>query len=202
MNLVIYLRKTDILARLGSDEFGLLLPMPIRASTTDCQYAAGRIYTALWGRQNVFYQCQYRLSGARCRHSKASVLSAAYAACMPPKQRAARACTNDDSELAQQRGEMQWVSRITKALENHFRLYSQRIVLANREKVNIVSFCAWRMKPAKSSPMAFIPAAERYQLMHLIDRWVISTLLPIWAVPGNGSRCRIAQSLCRQPLWR
>jgi len=24
--------------------------------------------------------------------------------------------------------------------------------------------------------MAFIPAAERYQLMHLIDRWVISTL--------------------------
>jgi len=28
--------------------------------------------------------------------------------------------------------------------------------------------------------MAFIPAAERYQLMHLIDRWVISTLLPIW----------------------
>jgi len=34
----------------------------------------------------------------------------------------------DDSELAQQRGEMQWVSRITKALEDHFRLYSQRIV--------------------------------------------------------------------------
>jgi len=34
----------------------------------------------------------------------------------------------DDSELAQQRGK-QWVSRITKALEeNHFRLYSQRIV--------------------------------------------------------------------------
>jgi len=29
--------------------------------------------------------------------------------------------------------------------------------------------------------MAFIPAAERYQLMHLIDRWVISTLLPIWS---------------------
>lgn len=25
-------------------------------------------------------------------------------------------------------------------------------------------------------PMAFIPAAERYNLMHLIDRWVISTL--------------------------
>ena len=26
------------------------------------------------------------------------------------------------------------------------------------------------------SPMAFIPTAERYNLMHLIDRWVISTL--------------------------
>jgi len=40
--ILIYLRKTDILARLGSDEFGLLLyQCPLEASTTDCQYAAG-----------------------------------------------------------------------------------------------------------------------------------------------------------------
>jgi len=38
--------------------------------------------------------------------------------------------------------------------------------------------------------MAFIPAAERYQLMHLIDRWVISTLLPIW---GSNTRIGTAQ---------
>jgi len=89
-----------------------------------------------------------------------------------------------DNELAQQRGEMQWVSRITKALEeNHFRLYSQRIVpIAQTERKSEHCEVLLRLeeKPAKSSPMAFIPAAERYQLMHLIDRWVISTLLPIW----------------------
>jgi len=38
-------------------------------------------------------------------------------------------------ELAQQRGEMQWVSRITKALEeNHFRLYSRIVPIAQTER--------------------------------------------------------------------
>jgi len=66
---------------------------------------------------------------------------------MPPKAEIACIYTSDDgSELVQQRGEMQWVSRITKALEESLpRLYSQRVcqLLKPRRKVNIVkSFCA------------------------------------------------------------
>jgi len=62
------------------------------------------------------------------------------------------------------------------------------------------SFCAWRMKPAKSSPMAFIPAAERYQLMHLIDRWVISRFCPFGAaIPGNLALLRDAECPVSMP---
>ena len=52
-----------------------------------------------------------------------------------------------------------------------------------------------------SPPMAFIPAAERYNLMHLIDRWVVRNSLRqfadyrapgIWQISINLS----AQSLC------
>jgi EAL domain-containing protein (putative c-di-GMP-specific phosphodiesterase class I) len=87
----------------------------------------------------------------------------------------------DDRELAQQRGEMQWVSRIPKALEeNRFRLYYQKIVPIARTDTKSEHWeVLLRLEDETGnimSPMAFIPAAERYNLMHLIDRWVISTL--------------------------
>jgi len=141
--------------------------------------------------------------------SLASVLSAAYAACYPPKTKGGIACmcTNDDSELAQQRGEMQWVSRITKALEENSACIPNGLcqLLKPRGRVIVRVLLRLEEETGKIVSMAFIPAAERYQLMHLIDRWVISTLLPIWGSNtriGTAPRCRMAQSLCCQPLWR
>jgi len=54
-----------------------------------------------------------------------------YLPAMPPKQKAeSRACIPTmTANWCNSVAEMQWVSRITKALEeNHFRLYSRRIV--------------------------------------------------------------------------
>jgi len=70
---VLILRKTDILARLGSDEFGLLLyqcPLEPAQQLPICCGANLSIPLCV-GRQNVFYQCQYRLSGARMQTLKA-----------------------------------------------------------------------------------------------------------------------------------
>lgn len=117
--------------------------------------------------------------------SLASVLSAADAACYAAKNKGrnrVHVYQIDDRELTQQRGEMQWVSRITKALEEHrFRLYYQRIVpITQTETSNSEHWeVLLRLEDETGSiisPMAFIPAAERYNIMHLIDRWVISTL--------------------------
>ncbi len=71
--------------------------------------------------------------------------------------------------------------QINQALEeNRFRLYSQPIVdLFNSPITGTHCEILLRLQLATGqlvSPMAFIPAAERYNLMHAIDRWVIRTL--------------------------
>jgi PAS domain S-box-containing protein len=187
-SVLIYLRKTDILARLGSDEFGLLLyQCPLEPAQQIANMLRERIYEFrfVWEDNTFSISVSIGLVVLNAdTQNLASVLSAAYAACYAAKNKGrnrVHVYQLDDSELAQQRGEMQWVSRITKALqENHFRLYSQRIVpIAQTERKSEHCEVLLRLEEETGkivSPMAFIPAAERYQLMHLIDRWVISTL--------------------------
>jgi EAL domain-containing protein (putative c-di-GMP-specific phosphodiesterase class I) len=76
---------------------------------------------------------------------------------------------------------MQWVARLTQALEeNRFRLYYQSIV-PSRQTSSLATHYEILLRLIDEqgnlvSPMAFIPAAERYNLMPAIDRWVIRTL--------------------------
>jgi EAL domain-containing protein (putative c-di-GMP-specific phosphodiesterase class I) len=83
---------------------------------------------------------------------------------------------HDDLELSLRKGQMNWVTRITDALQaDRLELYCQRIqpLQAGRpERCEILV----RMRDLDGElvpPMAFIPAAERYNLMQEIDRWVI-----------------------------
>ena len=87
----------------------------------------------------------------------------------------------DDIELARQHGEMQWVTRINQALEeNRFRLYYQSIVPVTQTKLleehHEVLLRLIDETGNLVSPSAFLPAAERYNLMQTIDRWVINTV--------------------------
>jgi EAL domain-containing protein (putative c-di-GMP-specific phosphodiesterase class I) len=77
---------------------------------------------------------------------------------------------------------MEWVGRLQRALdENRFLLYAQDIVAVNglTEKGTHCELLV-RMIDEHGElvpPMAFIPAAERYNVMPAIDRWVIRTAL-------------------------
>jgi EAL domain-containing protein (putative c-di-GMP-specific phosphodiesterase class I) len=80
---------------------------------------------------------------------------------------------------------MQWVSRITRAFEeNRFRLYCQRIAGirpdgADEEHYEVLV----RMVDEGGElvpPMSFIPAAERYSLMHAIDQCVMTLAFSRW----------------------
>ena len=86
----------------------------------------------------------------------------------------------EDSELSMRQGEMEWIGRLQKALaEDRFVLYAQDIVgvdPARRHGTHCEILI--RMLDERGElvpPMAFIPAAERYNLMPAIDRWVIRT---------------------------
>ena len=79
------------------------------------------------------------------------------------------------------RGEKQWISRITQALkEDRFCLYCQKIISLQESEPQEHYEILLRLLDEEDNlvpPMAFIPAAEHYNLMPAIDRWVIATFL-------------------------
>lgn len=85
-----------------------------------------------------------------------------------------------DQDLVRRNGDMQWVSKIIKALEeNRFRLYCQAITPIKNKYSGYHYEILLRLQGENGvlvAPMAFIPAAERYNLMPQIDRWVVSSL--------------------------
>jgi diguanylate cyclase (GGDEF)-like protein/PAS domain S-box-containing protein len=181
-------RKTDTLARLGGDEFGVLLqqcPLPQAIRIANEMRECVQDFRFVWEEQNFKIGVSIGLMMIDAQSKSLSdVLSSADAACYSAKHKGrnrVHVFRIDDQDLLQQRGEMQWATRISQALEeDRFCLYFQTIAaieptLQNSEHYEVL--LRLRDETGKLvSPMAFIPAAERYGLMHLIDRWVIRTL--------------------------
>jgi len=76
---------------------------------------------------------------------------------------------------------MQWVTRLQHALrDDRFRIYCQAIQPIREESEDYHFEILLRLideEGAMVSPMTFIPAAERYQLMPVVDRWVVKNTL-------------------------
>jgi diguanylate cyclase (GGDEF)-like protein/PAS domain S-box-containing protein len=183
------LRKTDTLARLGGDEFGILLySCPLEQATQIASVLRQQIndYRFVWQDKTFSVGVSIGLVEINATTpSVASVLSAADAACYVAKNKGRNRIhvyQLDDTELAIQQGEMQWVTRLPQALEdNRFRLFYQPIASVTSANGRSPHHCEILLRLEDEtgklvSPMAFIPAAERYHLMHRIDRWVIQTL--------------------------
>mgnify|MGYP002062825889 CR=1 FL=1 len=121
----------------------------------------------------------------------------------------------DDKEIARHHGQMQWMQRIQRAIEeDEFVLYSQTIRHSapdSRDDEHLELLL--RMVENKGTenertipPSAFLPAAERYHLMPSIDRWVLDKALHtlddgrvvesvLMRYPARGSR-RERTTLC------
>ncbi|PPS43939.1 EAL domain-containing protein [Chroococcidiopsis sp. TS-821] len=181
------LRKTDVLARLGGDEFGIIFyecSLEEATQITEALRQQLNEFPFIWKEKVFSVSASIGVVAINAdTPDLASVLSAADAACYAAKNKGRNRVNvyqPNDREIAQQRGEMQWVSQIPKALEeNRFCLFYQEIaplIGGNHQQHYEILL---RLKDENGQivpPMAFIPAAERYNLMHLIDRWVISTL--------------------------
>jgi diguanylate cyclase (GGDEF)-like protein len=181
------LRKDDLVARLGGDEFGVLL---IDCDVEQACEVAEKLRETVAGFR-FFWESRIFTVGASIgvvpingdSIPLATVLSAADAACYAAKdagRNQVQVYRPENEELRQRRTEMGWVNRITRALdEGRFRLRYQPIVaLSSCERKTdhfemLVSMVD--ENGAIVGPDAFIPAAERYNLMPSIDRWVIDS---------------------------
>ncbi len=184
-------RTSDLLARLGGDEFGIILhqcPLEAAQQIGNNIQETIRDFPFIWQDKTFAIRASIGLVAITSDSGDLnSVLSAADSACYAAKDSGrdrVHVYQADDRELAQQRGERQWVTRILKALdENRLCLYHQAIVPILDPALPIPpaighSEILLRMISETGEivpPMAFIPAAERYGLMPALDRWVIRT---------------------------
>jgi len=180
--------ENDIVARLGGDEFGILFvgnTMHEAYEKAEAILSAIKKYRFSW-KQKIFVvgASMGLVPITRSCCSIIDVISAADTACYEAKEEGRNRihiASKNDEKLQAKRGEMQWLSRLTKALEDEeFILYIQPIVPLLHKEDTIKHYeVLIRMKDKDSNiilPMAFIPAAERYGLMQKIDRWVIRNL--------------------------
>lgn len=201
------IRQSDVLARLGGDEFGALLYqccLEQAIGVAEVMRSAIQEFRFVW-QDNIFsIGVSIGLVEINANsESRASLLSYADAACYAAKNKGRNRVhifQSDDEELLQQRGEMQWVSWITKALaENRFCLYSQIIAAIAPTATQETHYeILLRLRDEEGNlvaPMAFIPAAERYNLMPTIDRWVIETLFKSWSLAEHDGKTIYAINL-------
>ncbi len=180
-------RGSDILARLGGDEFGVLLE---NCSLTHAEEVAGRMlqlveeFRFTW--QDKIFSIGVSIGLVMLDspdQTHTEIMRAADMACYAAKDHGRgriHVYRPDDAELVQRRGEMEWVSHISNALQNNqFVLHQQRILALDGSSGGPSCEFLLRMKGSDGKlimPGAFLSAAERYGLMPKLDRWVVSNV--------------------------
>ena len=182
------LRQGDTLARLGGDEFGILFPYCEQDKALELAEDIRKTienFRFSWESNNFSIGVSIGVVPiSHSTESKQIALSAADAACYMAKDSGRNRIHlyhDEDTDLAQHYGEMRWVTRINEALENNeFNLYYQPVVpISNIDQTQVFIEILLRINNNGDMvpPGAFIPAAERYNLMPAIDRWVIRNTL-------------------------
>lgn len=180
-------RESDMLARLGGDEFGLIL--------THCDAAAAQlvgdaIHHTLDAFKFRWNDRQFR-AGASIglvefrpgQYTSIELLSAADLACYAAKnagRRRTHIYVAEDAHTRRQRSEMDWAARIVETVEqDKLVLCGQKISPLQRNATSdpLHFEVLVRLQDHDGTlvlPDVFLPAAERYDLMSVVDRWVIA----------------------------
>lgn len=210
-------RTTDVLSRIGGDEFAVLLagcdtPAAARIAET-LRRTVAEFRFPIQERNFALGISIGMVSIDSHWQNVEEIISAADSACLMAKEagrdRVVVYRPGGQEEL-RRRTEIEWAARIRQSLEeNRFRLYTQPIMPLTAAAGNEWS-CEVLVRMLDHDgkvvpPMAFIPAAERYDVMTHIDRWVVTALIDYWhnepAVINALDKCNVnlsGQSLANE----
>jgi diguanylate cyclase (GGDEF)-like protein/PAS domain S-box-containing protein len=199
-------RASDTIARLGGDEFGVLLEgCTVEQSTRIAEGVrqAIRDYRFIWGATTLSVGASVGVVQITAEtESVANVMSAADIACYAAKDEGRnRVHLYESDGISHPRHrEMHWVARVTRAAEeNRLELFFQPIRPIARAGATAFHELTVRLRDDDGrlvAPGEFIPAAERYNVMSVIDRWVVQRAierlkewdeLPLLAVNLSGT---------------
>lgn len=181
-------RKSDVIARLGGDEFGLILPF---CSLEKAQKVMQSIirevveYRFVWDEKvfSIGVSIGVAQFGSEA-DTLAAQMSAVDTACYLAKQAGGNQVhfyKKDDAEVLAHQGAMDWVAGINKGLsENRFVLYIQPIQCVNsKDKTKHYEVLIRYLDDSGMviPPGAFLPAAERYNLIERIDLFVVRSII-------------------------
>jgi diguanylate cyclase (GGDEF)-like protein/PAS domain S-box-containing protein len=194
------LRESDLVARLGGDEFGILMMKCTLVSATrvieDLMVALRALRFTSGGR---VFEVNASIGVAPVRpgsDSATHIMSEAELACHAAKEHGGKRYhiyQSNDADLQRRQSEMQWVSRISEAIDtDSLVLYCQEIrTLAGPQTGGLHMEVLVRMRDADGgivTPDRFLPAAERYSLINSVDRWVVSHTLAWYAGYAESGR--------------
>lgn len=182
-----FLRKTDICARIGGDEYGIILfdaRLKHGLAIIEKIHEHIKSYRFIWAGKVYSIGASFGLTEINQQtHSSAEARREADAACYLSKSKGPnhiQVFDNTNEQINSHHQAPQWAAKINDALiNNKFELFFQRINptigTSKREHVEILL----RMRDEAGlllAPGLFLPAAERFRLMSKIDRWVIKSV--------------------------
>jgi len=182
-------RKRDTLARLGGDEFGILLwQCDLEHGEKVAKQVLDKVggFRFCWAGKNFTVGASIGVVEVTpASGSWADVLSLADSACYEAKESGrhrVHVIRPGETQTVERQGEMQWVTRIINAVETDgFNLYHQLVspvVAEGNDELHYEVFVRYKDQDGVMYPPgAFLPAAERYGVIGLIDRWVVRQAL-------------------------
>lgn len=179
------IQRNDLSARIGADEFAIIL---MNCEIDDTLSIGNRLQNAVQRQRFQWLESAFPVSLSigivpidRETGDIHSVIAAADDACHISKEEGGNKITvfqAQESKFRQRRGDMEWIGKINRAIEeNRFVLYYQPIEPldphgGHRAKLEVLLRLI-NEDGSIARPTDFIPAAERYNLMPQVDRWVL-----------------------------
>ncbi|WP_018872001.1 EAL domain-containing protein [Thioalkalivibrio sp. ALJ16] len=183
-------RETDLLARLGGDEFGIILT---HCDIAHAERIANAIHTVLDELRFAWEDRVFRISasigilefqpGERNMNQLLADADIAVYAAKNAGRRRSHIFRPEDQDLQQHRREMDWATQISDAVEQgRLVLFAQKIhPLAEPDSDAPPAGLSFEVLVRLRSqddelipPGVFLPAAERFDLITIVDRWIIT----------------------------
>ena len=183
-------RDRDSFARLGGDEFGLLLEkcdVEQARSVAEDMIETVKQFNFSWDDYNFTISASIGIVDITTDiNTCEELLSRADSACYMAKESGRNSIqiyTSENDKIITQQREMHWVSRINHALEeDRFQLYFQKIKSLQTNEAEFMEHgeILLRMVDKEGgiiSPTMFLSAAERYNMINMIDEWVVESTI-------------------------
>jgi len=215
-NINMVTHDTDVLCRLGGDEFGLLL---VNVNEEEVAERSQRVYDFF---QNYIFHYDNKAFSVtasigvvhidKSSNNLKDVLAWADMSCYAAKDSGRNSLyfySKEDDAIAERSVELSWLPRLEKAIqEDEFRLVVQAVAgveALKKGQANAIEHYEFLLRLQNpdgtvSTPWQFIQAAERYDLMIKIDRWVITNAFKTVASlkGGTGEDCSFSINLSGQ----